>query len=156
MKNTFIAFKTLGAKNAEDRFNALEKAGLATQEPTPRNLAALFVAITAPADVDLQVYVIDRMNAVDFYGKSFGETLKELFERQPCDLGVSQITISQDVPLARVSYLVGAVQEFESPDCRPNCIKTEVVFSGGAVSHLSLKLILKTVSGWVGEPHVNE
>lgn len=148
MKNTFIAFKTLGAKNAADRFNALEKSGLVTQEPTPRNLAALFVAITAPANADLQEYTLDRLNAADKQGRTFGETLKELFERQPSEMGVSQISVCQNAPWMRISYLDGTITEFEDADFKPNCIRTDVVFSGGAVSHISLKLILPTVSGW--------
>ena len=151
MKKTFVAFQTLGAKNVEDRFNAIEETGLVSQEPIPRNLAALFVAITAPAEADIQEYVVDRMNAADDQGRTLGETLQEIFERQPCDLGISQISVCQNIPFVRVSYLNGDIREFEHPDNRPNCIRTDVVISGGAVSHIALKLIYTTPCGWVGE-----
>jgi hypothetical protein len=60
---------------------------------------------------------------------------------------VTQISINQAQPWARVSYLDGDVIEYEAGNT-PQSIRTDVIISGGAIAMLCMKLNVPTVGGW--------
>ena len=148
MKNLLTTLEGQGAKSPRSRFSDLEKTGLVTQEPTARNAAALLVAITAPTAADIAEYTLDRLNAANDQGRTFGDAMKAAFELAPHETEVSQVAICQNFPWMRVSYLNGDIQEFTQADFQPQGIRSDVVISGGTISILCLKLARPTTSGW--------
>lgn len=149
MKKIISTLQTQGAPNAGVVFNAILKSGLATKEATARNTAALLVALTAPAFVDMAEYTLERLNAVSEEGATFGEALRGIFQAEPHNLKVSQIAVCTNYPWMRVSSFNGDLLEFTDPEFSPQAIRSEVIFSGGVISAVSMKLNgPATTSGW--------
>lgn len=153
MKKTVGLLKSQGVTNADAVFHSLLDAGIVTEEVKAGNVAALVVGVTAPAAADLAEYVTDRLNATNEFQDTFGETFIQALEYEPSRSKISQVSICQNTPWAKISGIGGEIAEFTDPDFTPRGIRTEVIFSGGMIAALCMKLKFPvTESGWVEDP----
>lgn len=127
-----------GAANTESVFKALLLAGIVTDEATTQNIAALVVGITAPPFSNLADYVLERLNATNDDGVSFGVAIRCVLETDPDRLDVSQIVICQNLPRARINLFEKEPLEFEHAVSRRLGIRTECIISGALVLVLAL------------------
>ena len=139
MKKIIKLLAIHGATNAQAAFDELLAAGLVSEEATTRNTAVLLISITAPADVNLLTYTIDRIGATNENGFTFGATLKNLLGTDPAQIDVSQIAICQNQPFARISFFENESMEFESPGNKCLGIRTECIFSGSLILLLATR-----------------
>jgi hypothetical protein len=149
MKKIITLLLSQGAANSESVFKTLLLAGIVTEETTARNAAALVVGVTAPPFANLAEYVLDRLNAVHELEDTLGGTLEAALKCEPAKSKVSQISVCQNTPWARISAFNGEILEFTGQDFRPQGIRTEMVISGGTVAAIGMKLKFPTnESGW--------
>jgi hypothetical protein len=148
MKNVIQLMTGQRVVNTPAVFKALSHSGLVTEKATARNVAILMVAVTAPPFTDLQAYVLDRLNASNGEGDTFGEALVAILNAEPSKLGISQITINTNQPWMVINGFDGSVLEFDRDDFHPQAIRNEAVICGGMIAALNMTLNRAVESGW--------
>jgi hypothetical protein len=102
-------------------------------------LAAFLLGTASPETTVAAEFAMIYGRLTNSRGQSLSNCLTSELSKQPCDVSVQSIRISQNVKFATVKFLDGRQIDF-GPEYETRAYQNQVYISGGLVSALAMKV----------------